>query len=348
MLGDSTELMARAIEAGLPPTHMALRVYRRMWHCFPMYAEACRLADRGRVKGVDPDTVRRLGLPHARRAIIDLAEWVARHPPLPPLPALSHPRSAPARSRLCAGLLAALPVVLVELTTGGWTQPWAVLGAIAVVANSLVRLRWPSSYCPRSQVGPSLVCSPLTARALATAAEFVFYAQEAATLGLAFWPAAPLGLLTYLGEALCWAHVLFQSELLGCLKDCTWAVHQLFALLLSANPLKYVLCLLHVLIALPGGHLQRQLSRVRRPWLGLAPYWRSPPSVGLPPYDGDLMWAVHSLIAKPLAYALLRVARPEQVAGEAWALWTGALPALIVVLLLALRRPSIRSGAFRW
>jgi len=39
MLGDSTELVARAMEAGAPS--VALRVYPRMWHVFPMYSQGC-------------------------------------------------------------------------------------------------------------------------------------------------------------------------------------------------------------------------------------------------------------------------------------------------------------------
>ena len=39
MLGDSTELAARAVEAGA--RDVRLRVYPKMWHVWPMYEEAC-------------------------------------------------------------------------------------------------------------------------------------------------------------------------------------------------------------------------------------------------------------------------------------------------------------------
>eukprot|EP00041_Stephanoeca_diplocostata_P020784 m.472070 g.472070 ORF g.472070 m.472070 type:complete len:315 (+) comp21660_c0_seq6:399-1343(+) len=41
MLGDTTELAARAEEAGVQ--NLTVRIYRRMWHDWVMYTEACRI-----------------------------------------------------------------------------------------------------------------------------------------------------------------------------------------------------------------------------------------------------------------------------------------------------------------
>ena len=41
MLSEALEIGARAVEAGAP-SRVALRVYRRMWHVFPMYTEAVK------------------------------------------------------------------------------------------------------------------------------------------------------------------------------------------------------------------------------------------------------------------------------------------------------------------
>ena len=76
MLADATEVMARAVEAGVPADQLALRVYRRMWHVFPMYTEACGQVHAG---GAEPSGGR--GLPHAWHAIRQLARWVDEHHP---------------------------------------------------------------------------------------------------------------------------------------------------------------------------------------------------------------------------------------------------------------------------
>ena len=41
MLGDTTEYVARAVEAGADTKRLSLRIFPSMWHCWPMYCEGC-------------------------------------------------------------------------------------------------------------------------------------------------------------------------------------------------------------------------------------------------------------------------------------------------------------------
>ena len=58
------------------PRGVAVRVYRRMWHVFPMYTEACGQAQASYAHAQSQ------GLPHAWQALEDVATWLAQHAPL--------------------------------------------------------------------------------------------------------------------------------------------------------------------------------------------------------------------------------------------------------------------------
>ena len=389
MLSESLEFTARAIEASasttdsIKPAPVKLRVYRRMWHVFPMYTEACGQAPGAAWYGWDTQTTRaykagradaigpEYGLPHAWLALHDINDWLKAHPPPPSHSPISRRFVT---SRIGPALMCVLTVVVAELIllllpsntpappppSPAPLNPWwsftpppsspppspshlneptnllfLLLGALFIILNSLIRLIYPSSYCPRTQITHSILGSPLTARTLATFAELAFYYIEAQTLQLPFWN-SPLGDLTTLGEVLCWAHVLLQAELLGCIEDTIWTIYQIYAFLNSHVMLKYIVCLPYVLNATIGGHLKRQYSRVdRTALLGTAPYWRTPKRVGHSPDEGQRSWAAPSLLAKPVTYALLRLAGSPALSDRL--LWFGVLPALVVILLKALR-----------
>ena len=101
-----------------------------------------------------------------------------------------------------------------------------------MVTNTFIRIIWPCSYCPATQVKPGFIYSPIFARMLATVAEFGFYYAEAKCMRLKFfW--APLGFLTCSGETLCWLHIIFQSELIAWMEDFNWTILQTFVLISS-------------------------------------------------------------------------------------------------------------------
>ena len=417
MLGDSTEVAARMVEATGRTDRVRLRVFRRMWHVFPLYSEACGQAEacaapasskaggacsrKTRTKAAasstaatDATAATTSGAVHTRPPLLpagmaeraaddakllyaacvaldDIRLWISQHTPTTPTAS-----TAAVRARMGPALLCVLPVVVVEVATvcrqrmdpvvpsvpadanaGAATEAasiasmvWALAWASAIIANSMLRICLPSSYCPRSQALPGLLPSPLMARVLATLAEYAFYRAEALALGMPFWSAdepmpsvlgsltglSVLGSLTGLGEVLCWCHLLLQSELLGCLEDGVWTLYQATVLLRSSRALKWVVALPYCLNA--PHHLYRQLSRVERPLLGAAVYWRAPVGLGIAPDEGVKAWATPSLLAKPVTYALLRLAANPGVLGSVRALWFGALPLLLLLL----------GGALRW
>ena len=98
---------------------------------------------------------------------------------------------------------------------------WDISRSLFVVLNTIVRIQFPSCYCPAAGARPGILYNPLFARFLATFAEFAFYELEADWLNVPFWFSF-LGNLTTLGETVCWSHIYFQSELLGWLEDCIW------------------------------------------------------------------------------------------------------------------------------
>ena len=101
MLDEATELAARFLEARstyspetsesaaqattslLPSSSMRVRVYRRMWHVWPMYSEACGQAPAATVASGAMGCAQEEGggLYHAWMAFRDIDEWIRMHPP---------------------------------------------------------------------------------------------------------------------------------------------------------------------------------------------------------------------------------------------------------------------------
>ena len=81
LLGDSTEFVARAVEAGAEPK-VRLRIYRRMWHNFPGYTEACGQEEAYHLdeQAVADHHADRSGLPHAWMGYADIRDWLEQHP----------------------------------------------------------------------------------------------------------------------------------------------------------------------------------------------------------------------------------------------------------------------------
>ena len=88
MLCDSVELAARACEARVPPAEtvsaglvprVSLRIYRRMWHVFPMYTEACQQEPRIMWSTAQGDVGRALA--PAILALQDIRDWCHLHDP---------------------------------------------------------------------------------------------------------------------------------------------------------------------------------------------------------------------------------------------------------------------------
>ena len=231
--------------------------------------------------------------------------------------------------------------------------PWGVGAALAVTLNSLVRLALPSSYVPATQCRPGFLASPVCARILALAAEFAYYHAEARALGLPFLApprVGALGLLTVLGETLCCAHVYTQSELLGFVEDSTWTVLQLWAVLFSPSPLKWVVSAPFV-FHMSVFHLPRMSRRLERPFIRK---WATPKILA---QDSDTVnWVVPSLLAKPVTYALfLQACLVSGTAGtipgggssssSEFILYTTILPALVAVLVSGLILAAARGPA---
>ena len=243
------------------------------------------------------------------------------------------------RRAQAAALVACLSPALYVSET--WSS-WAAAAAIAL--NTIVRVAYPSQYCPASQAGTSLLYSPVLARTLATVAEFVFYEAEARVLGLVFW-GGPLGIMTMAGEALCWGHVLLQSEILGFVEDCTWTLLQLVAVLTSASPLRFVVAAPFCVYML-FRHLPRMAKRLAPSRSGSSGWYHWGVRAPLRVPDSDtLAWTVPSLLAKPVTYALLRAADDDNAAGSQ-ALWTRTLPILVLILsgCLALALGKVSNG----
>lgn len=93
MLGESTDFAARAIEARVAATQaepcsaaaisswIRLRIYRRMWHVFPMYTEACGQARASTVDSGALLCTQTDGLHHAWMALRDISAWLTKHSP---------------------------------------------------------------------------------------------------------------------------------------------------------------------------------------------------------------------------------------------------------------------------
>ena len=178
-----------------------------------------------------------------------------------------------------------------------FTSSWDILRSLFVVANTIVRIQYPSCYCPASGARPGLLYNPLFARFLATFAEFAFYELEAEWLGVPFWYSF-FGNLTTVGEMMCWAHIYFQSELLGWIEDCIWTTYQAVAAYFL-YPNKSMIVPAPFAICMVSFHLPRMFKRIEKPyyseWMGVDVK---------EPDDDTKAWVLPSLVLKPLVYAI--------------------------------------------
>lgn len=176
-----------------------------------------------------------------------------------------------------------------------------------VCLNTVVRLSFPSCYCPAKQDGDHFVQGPMFARLLATAAEIVFYRAEAHCTGLSFVD-GPVGMLTILGECVCWLHVLLQSEMLGWTEDVIWTILQVYVLFFGTKNkrLRLFICIPFILY-MSFVHLPRMYKRIRAPYYKL--YTRT--IYNDEPDDDTIAWTVPSLLLQPLVYLLFLHCMPK-------------------------------------
>ena len=111
-----------------------------------------------------------------------------------------------------------------------------------LLLNVVVRLSFPSQYCPATASQSGIIAHPFTARCIAFIAEFCMYEVWAVWIGVEFWgDSTNLWLVVLVGEILSTTGVLVQNELILFFEDCTWTVHALYMLYLSQMKFMQVL-----------------------------------------------------------------------------------------------------------
>lgn len=167
-----------------------------------------------------------------------------------------------------------------------------------VLINTIVRLVFLSSYCPASQYYSGFFKGPCFARIIATMAELIFYYEEARFFGCSFF--GLIGFIVVIAEVLCWAHLCFQSELLGWIEDILWTFLQLYIYFSATQNLSYrgIICLSFAFY-MTVFHLPRMYKRIQIPLV------RKYTSSLISSSDKDtLIWTIPSLLLQVVLYIL--------------------------------------------
>lgn len=166
-----------------------------------------------------------------------------------------------------------------------------------IILNTIIRLTYPSSYCPASQIKNGLLYSPIFHRTLATIAEFVFYYSQTKYFNIIFWYNIPF-YLTLTGEILSWCYLLLQSELMGFLEDSTWTIFQFYILVYSNHSIKYYISLPYILYTL-FYHLPYTYRTIHSPYIK---YYTK--SIVKYPDDYTNSWLIPSLLLIPVLFLI--------------------------------------------
>ena len=112
----------------------------------------------------------------------------------------------------------------------------------------------------------TIIGHPIFSRSLATFAEFIFYYYLWKWIGDK--SIFPIIGLTFLGEILCWLHLLYQSELLGFIEDFTWCILFIYALYksLKQNRIVGVILFLPYILYMLFYHLPVIYKRIKKPF----------------------------------------------------------------------------------
>ena len=176
---------------------------------------------------------------------------------------------------------------------------YKLLGWILIMSNSTLRLSYPSCYHPAAQVKEGFLYSPVCARLIATATEYIFYYGLSQFYQLPFYYSTPL-YLTIIGEGLSWGYLLYQSHLLGFLEDSTWTILQMYFFIFSKNQDKYLLSLPYLIYML-FFYLPKAYMIIDRSNLGS--FYKK--SLIQQPDSQTLLWLVPSLCCKPIIWYLI-------------------------------------------
>lgn len=164
--------------------------------------------------------------------------------------------------------------------------------SLIILLNSGLRINYPSSYYPLTQIKRGLLYSPYMARFLANLAEFIFYYEQTKIFTTAY--NIPL-ILTILGELFCWLYLLKQKAQFGFYEDCIWFILQLYFLIFSNNNFKYLISLpyLSYMLIYHLPETYRQIDYKAKPNLNITIS---------KPNNYNLRWITLSLFFKQICY----------------------------------------------
>lgn len=112
-----------------------------------------------------------------------------------------------------------------------WQDSFQVATTLSLCLNTVVRTQFPCQYTMAAASSKGLLYHPITARCIATVAEFLMYQARADWIrqpcygDLKSWEnVALLGWIGIIGEIVCWSQLLLQSEFLNVCEDTIWAI----------------------------------------------------------------------------------------------------------------------------
>lgn len=137
---------------------------------------------------------------------------------------------------LCLGMILLTSLDETQLGRVVYDVPLQVRTTALLLINIIIRLMYPSQYCPATASRPGIIASPVTARCIAFVAEYSMYEVWAVWIGVKFWDDTTyLWALVLFGEILSTFGVLLQNEFMLFCEDSTWAIHALYMTYLTKN-----------------------------------------------------------------------------------------------------------------
>ena len=189
------------------------------------------------------------------------------------------------------------------LLIDGRVHMHTALASLAILSNAALRSCNPCTYVPAQATCSQWYGSPLVARTVATVAEFAFYRQVAATLGLGrLWGVSTRGYLFWLwfiGESLSWTGLLLQDQLANAVEDIVWAIWFAYTLTASQRPSR--LLLIPIVTYYFVAHIPSLFAQLN------CPPKDSPPLVDKLGKDGA--WVVPSVIVKAVLFFIFLLAQ---------------------------------------
>ena len=174
-----------------------------------------------------------------------------------------------------------------------------LLYTILIVFNSFIRLGFPTSYKPLTQIKKGVIYSPLFSKIIATITDFIFYYIQSTYYGIGYYK---LNIYIYsISVIFSWCYIILQCDICGFLESVICCMLQIYYLYYGNGYSKYIIIIPYllymILIHLPFNYYQINFNKL------IDDYKISI----ITPNLYNLSWTIPSLLIQPLLFLIFNV-----------------------------------------